>query len=412
MSRLSRLPRLIALACLASATSANAHEMDDATLPEGRGLRATAAVAVSHARSDVAWPHVRLDGVLTSGRTPSDRRNNALEHGVVAVAIKPLEALSAQVAWGWHDQDPAHLETAWVQGTWSPTEADRLLVGVGRRRLPAGPVVAQGGHFDRFASMPLAKRAVLDDDWIDDSVGVTWQNQRDHEAGAIVRFESATLSLWQAHSFPGSRETQAAPTLHAGIRLLSLRLDAFGLSIQPRGRGAYVQNELAAHTHETPDCRNSLVGIHCFDGRTEVAGLSASWATPLPGLQVQAAGLMRRDRGELTSINGVAQYQGSSAGFWVDAAWQFLPRWNVAARWEGLRGRQTLTGDGATLVATDAGLLNNQRHQRFSAALTFSPVPSLRVSTEFGQELHGTSRDPFALVRLVWAPDALLDLRW
>jgi hypothetical protein len=405
------LSRLILLACLAS--TVHAHEMDDAALPEGRGLRATTAVALSHARSDVAWPHARLDGVLSSGRTPNDRRGNALEHGVVAVAVKPIDALSAQVAWGWHDKDPAHLETAWVQGTWSTTDGDdRWLAGAGRRRLPTGPVIAQGGHFDRFASVPLAKRAVLDDDWIDDSAAVTWQNQRDHEAGAIARFESATLSLWQPRTFPGSRDTKAVPALHVGMRLWSLRLDAFGLSTQPRGRGAYVQNELAAHTHDTPDCNNSLVGIHCFDGRTDVAGLSASWVTPLPGLQLQAAGLLRRDRGELTSINGVAQYRGSTAGFWVDAAWQFLRRWSVAARWEGLRGRQTLTGDGATLVATDAGLLNNQRHQRLSTALTFAPVNALRISTEFGQELHGTERDPFALVRLVWTPDTLLDLSW
>lgn len=407
---MKHLPRLLLLACLASAT--HAHEMDDASLPEGRGLRASAAVAISHTRSETAWPHARLDGVLTAGRTPSDRRNNALEHAVLAVAIKPIDAVAAQVAWGWHDQDPAHLETAWVQGSWAPNDSDRWLLGAGRRRLPTGPVLAQGGHFDRFASVPLAKRAVLDDDWIDDSAALTWQNQRDDDVGQAIRFESATLSLWQAHAFPGSRDTPMAPTLHVGVLAWGVRLDAFGLSIQPKGRGATVQNEFAAHTHESPDCNGSLIGIHCFDGRTSVAGLSARWVTPVPGLQLQGAALIRRDSGELSSANGVTQYRGSTAGAWADAIWQVHPRWSFAARWEGVRGRQSVTGDGASLVTTDAGLLNNQRHQRIAANLTFSPWHTLRLSAECGQELHGNQRDPFALVRLVWTPEPFVDFRW
>jgi hypothetical protein len=325
--------------------------------------------------------------------------------------VTPIEPLTLQLAWGWHDQDPAHVEAAWVHTRWQNHDATWLL-GAGRKTLPMGPVLTQGGHLDRFAAMPLVKRVVLADDWIDDGAALTWQNQSAHVEDEQLRIESLTLGLWRAKDFPGGAGANVAPSVHVAMSLWSLRLDAFGISVRPTARGSYSQNERAAHTHETPDCSRSLVGIVCFDGRSDVGGVSVIWPSPLPHVQLQAAGLLRRDRGQLYSLNGKANYRGTTGGGWVDAVWAFYPGWSAGLRWDTVRGVQTLDGDGALLVATDAGLLNNQAHQRWSASLVYQATAALKFSAEAGQELHGNEQQPFALLRLLWTPEPLIDFRW
>lgn len=397
------------LICLAWPALAHEQANDADTL--GAGIRLNMALAMSYAKSDAAWPSPRLSGLLGSGQTPADRRQWALEHGTVGVDITPVRPLTLQLAWGWHDQDPVHVEAAWLQTTWPSHEAT-WQVGVGRKAIPMGPVLSQGGHLDRFAAMPLAKRVVLDDDWIDDGATLTWRKPTDHSQGQRFRFDALTLGMWQAQDFPGGTGAKIAPSLHVAMSLWSLHVDAFGISVRPTARGSYSQNDRAAHTHDTPDCSRSLVGIFCFDGRSEVGGISVVWPSALPNVQLQAGGLLRRDRGLLYSLNGQASYRGTTGGGWVDAIWRFQPHWSIGTRLETIRGVQTIEGDGALLVATDAGLLNNQKHQRWSTNLLYQATPSLLLSAEAGQERHGDGQQAFGLLRLVWTPDPFIDFRW
>lgn len=397
------------LACLT--LPALAHEQTSDAETSGKGIRLNMALAISYAKSDTAWPTPRLSGLLGSGQTPEDRRQWALEHGTVSLDITPVSPVSLQLAWGWHDQDPAHVEAAWLHTNWQTHDAS-WQVGVGRKAIPMGPVLSQGGHLDRFAAMPLAKRVVLDDDWIDDGAALTWRNQADHEDGERVRVESLSVGVWQAQDFPGGEGAKVAPSLHVAMSLWSLRVDAFGISVHPTARGSYSQNERAAHTHDTPDCSRSLVGIFCFDGRSDVGGISVVWPSPLPHVRLQAGGLLRRDRGLLYSLNGQASYRGTTGGGWLDATWRFQPHWSIGTRLETVRGVQTIEGDGALLVATDAGLLSNQKHQRWSTNLLYQATPALQISAEAGQELHGDDQQTFALLRLVWTPTPFIDFRW
>ena len=399
---------LVALIVLMLARTTQAHEATDASIPDQPGLRLGAALALSVADARHAWPATRLPGVFNAGTTPQDRQGDALEHATLDLGLRLNARLGAAVAWGWHDNDPPHLEAAWAQWT-QPWGEDTLLLGAGRNRLPMGQVLENAGHFDRFAAIPLAKRAVLDDDWIDDGVSLRWDRSHD---GPLPALQTVQLGWWRARHHPGGDGAPWAPALHVHLEMGDVALDGFASSVRPQQRGAYIQNALAAHTHEKPDCSASLVGITCFDGRSDVLGAALGWSTPLHGWRVQAGALMRRDRGTLFSASGDADYRGSTGGGWVDLLWAPSAKWGVAARVESVRSVQTLEGAAALAVATDAGLLGNGRTQRATLAVSFAPMTALRLSAEAGRERAGGQNNPFTVLRLVWTPDALLQHRW
>ncbi|OYU27760.1 MAG: hypothetical protein CFE41_09625 [Burkholderiales bacterium PBB2] len=394
---------------LLSAPLLQAHELGLKALPEQTGLRLGAALALSQARADTAWPMAKLPGILGNGETPVDRRDGALEHATVDAGLRLGEHVGALLALGWHDSDPVHVEAAWLQAE-ARRGDEQWLLGAGRNRLPQGRLIDGGGHFDRFASQPLAKRAVLGGDWIDDGISLRWQ--RSHE-GRWAALETVDLGLWRARRFPGGSQGPAAAAAHARLAWGDVALDASAALLRPRGRGAYVQSSTAAHTHERPDCSGNLLGIHCFDGRSQVFSASLSWLLPTEAdLRLEAAGLLRRDRGQLYSINGDTDYQGSTGGGWLDLIWQIRPSTGLALRAETLRGVQTLESVNALAVARDAGLLGNSRIWRAAASLSHEPWPGLRLSLEAGRETLGSQHNNFSLLRLVWTPDALWSRSW
>lgn len=406
--RLEWLAAIVACLLAGCAGHAMAHESASRAIPEDTGVRMGAALALSQASADEAWPAMRLPGILGSGETPVDRRGSALEHATLDAGLRLNAWLGATVAWGWHDADPPHMEAAWLQGDheWGD---DSLQFGLGRNRLPMGAQIEGGGHFDRFAAMPLAKRAVLNGDWIDDGASLRWQ--RDHNA-RWSWLEAIDAGMWRARSFPGGPGAGAAPTIHAQLRFGPVQLDGFASTVRPTRRGAHLQNALATHTHSLPDCKGSLTGIFCFDGRSDVLGASAAWALPWRGLQLQTSGLLRRDRGLLYSANGEAQYRGTTAGSWSDLIWPINLQFTLALRTETLRGVQTLEGPSAAVMAIDAGLMGSTRLSRQAISLAYTPINTLRLSLEGGADKQGSTRNGFMAIRLVWTPGTLWSRSW
>jgi len=397
------------LASVLAIGSALAHELGAKALPESTGLRLGAGLALSQAQADQAWPAIKLPGILSNGETPVDRRGGALEHGTLDAGLRLGTHFGALLALGWHDRDPVHVEAAWLQGetAWGQ---DQLLLGLGRNRLPMGRLLEGGGHFDRFASMPLAKRAVLGGDWIDDGISLRWQRSHD---GPWPALETLDLGVWRARSFPGGAEGPAAPAAHLRLSWGDFSFDGFGALLRPQLRGAHVQSATAAHTHDRPDCRGGLTGIFCFDGRSEVLSGSLAWVLPTTAdLRLELAGLLRRDRGQLYSLNGDTDYRGSTGGGWLDLIWQYSPQIGLALRGETVRGVQTLESANALALARDAGLLGSTRIWRASASASYAPWPSLRLFAELGTDRQGTQRNNFSALRLVWTPDQLLAWHW
>jgi hypothetical protein len=407
------MKRLIAAGALAwLATSLCAHETDQ-TLPVDGGFRVGLAVALTLTQAEEAWPMPRLPGVLTSGQTPKDRRDLALEHGTLAVGIQsaPNGAWKhgAALVLGWHDDDPYHVEEAWGQISYDMADEQTWRLRAGRQKVAMGAEIDAGGHFDRLAALPLAKRAVLDGDWIEDGLSLRWQAD-DHAISDRwwPRLEAGSLGLSRGHAFPGGQKGQGLPSAHVVLALGPGRISGFAASLRVKQRGGLSQNAQAAHTHAQPDCSGTLTGVFCFDGRSDVLGGSVSWPLPWAAWKVQSAGLVRRDRGSLYSANGEVAYKGTSGGTWSDLIWQPSPRLELIARGESVRGVNTLQGAGSALVARDAGLTGNTRLSRFAGAAAYRINAQVRLSLEAGAERQGELSNHFGALRLVWTPAPLI----
>lgn len=388
--------------------TADAHEAGGGGIPDTPGLRidATAAVAAYHA--DTPIPAPRLGGVLGLGDTPSDQRGTQLEHATLGMGVRLLPQVGANVAVGWHGSEPGHVEAAWLQAR--PSADAPFAIGAGRNRVPIGTVLRNAGHLDRYGQMPLAKRATFNGDWIEDGVNATW---RPHLDGPLDWLEAVDVGLWKAQRFPGSAGSDWAPVVHLRSAWSDWAVDAFYSRLRPQGRGAYVQSTTSGHVHTAPTCDASLRGIACFDGTVDLLGGSATWATPLPGVQLSGAALWRRERGALYSQNGDTRYDGKTLGGWMEALWQPSARWDFGMRQEWLQSTHDVNGPGAYAVATDANLLPNAPARRFTAMAGWRPAPGWLVALEAGHERIADRGNTIVGLRLVWTPsDALWKRNW
>lgn len=389
-----------------SSASGGAHDLNADPIPAMPGLRLGAAVAVSALQAPQTWPAPRDRGVLGSGQTPSDRRGLHLEHATLEAGLRLTPVLGAHLAVGQHDRDPTHLEAARLEarradarGVWR--------VSAGRDRVPLGRVITGAGHFDRFALPPLAKRAMLNDDWIDDGLNLRWQAS----AGtAVAGLLEADLGVWRARQFPGGPAGPAAPVLHLRTGWDDFQADVVGAWLAPEARGTVAASSSAGHSHSVPDCRSSLQGVVCFDGRSRLLGLSMQWTPHEVPLSAQFAWLTQREDGALYAREGDTRYTGDVQGTWLDLVWSTSAQWALALRVERLAARHRLDGPGAAQVAEAAALSPNMPLQRLSAAAVWVPQAapaSWRVSFEAGQERQDAARAHWLGLRLQWSTPEL-----
>ena len=402
-----RLAWALALGLCATLGS-HAHETTHSGLPEAPGVRVDASAALAHWDADSSVPAPRFGGTLGLGDTPNDLRGGHLEHATLGLGVRLLPQLGANVTMGWHGSDQRHVETAWLHA--QPSADSPLSLGAGRNRVPIGPVLRNAGHLDRYGQMPLAKRATFNGDWIDDGINATWRPQL---GGALAWLDVVDVGLWKAQRFPGSTGSDWAPVLHLGARWGQASVDAFYSHLRPQGRGAYVQSTTSGHVHTAPACEASLRGITCFDGQVDLLGGSATWHTPLRGVQLSAAALWRRERGALYSNSGDTRYRGDTQGGWLELLWQPAAQWELGVRQEWLRQRNDVNGPGAYAVATEANLLPNEPARRTSAMVGWRPARDWLLAVEAGHERIAGQGNTVLGLRLMWTPtQALWQRNW
>ncbi len=252
---------------------------------------------------------------------------------------------------------------------------------------------------DRFAFMPLAKQAAFEGDWIEDGVNLRWRDDGPAEL-------EVNAGIWRGKVFPGVTGSSAAPALHVGGYLGAFRLDGFLTHLQPDRRGTAIALTSDGHTHATPSCAQSLAGLACFEGDSDIAGASLRWHAATLPIEVTVAGLLRREEGNLFSSNGDTAYQGETRAGWVEAAWTLRPAWQLLLRSERLVAEHDLSGFGASLVAHDAALLPEPgATSRHALALVWQPRQDLTVSAELGREEVAGEANPYIGLRLLWSGD-------
>ncbi|KDB50965.1 hypothetical protein X805_34710 [Sphaerotilus natans subsp. natans DSM 6575] len=395
-------PAWLAGALLLSLAGAQAHERESDEALEAPGWSVRAAAALSAMAAREAWPVARRSGVLGSGMTLDEQRGLRLEHATVGAALRldptDMTRLQASVDIGRHGDGTTHVETARLDGQRELASGARIGLRAGRMTVPLGSMIDTAGHLDRFAQMPLVRQAVSDGDWIDDGVVLHWQGDVHGPDDATV-LERIEVGGWRAQALPGSAESGIAPGLQLRLRRGDWRLEAGAIHLQPRNRGAHAASTRSGHTHAAPDCSRSLIGVTCFDGRSTVASVSLRWQPDASPLGLTLATMAQRERGQLASASGTADYRGLVTGGWIEADWQVRPDWTLALRAERLASDHRLIGPGATGVAADAALTPNQPAWRLAVSAGWTPAPGWQLLAETGTE----RAEPAAGRRPVWA---------
>ena len=310
------------------------------------------------------------------------------------------------LAAGWHDRDGAHVEAATLRSRFA-LGGDELDVRLGRDTVRMGAVIDGAGHFDRFSQPPLAKRAALNDQWIDDGLAVTW---RRNDADGLRAVEAG---LWRGRVFPGGPDGPLVPSLHvhAGWGHVDAHLAA--ARFRPEGRGAAAQSAgSTGHVHGTLDCTTSLQQRVCFDGTVDVLGGSLQWEPDRGDWTFALAALARRERGSLYSTSGDAALSSRVAGAWADVAWRPAARWTLAARLERLVPSNRLEGVGTTLLAREAGLADGAAVERATLAVLHEPLEDLQLALEGGQERFAGGRVSHVALRALWRNPRWLGGSW
>lgn len=404
---------VLLLAGASLAAQVHAHGTDETLgIPADAGWRTGLAIAGTwlKAADDAALPAPALSGFLTTGDTPSDRTGFGLEHATLDLAgrvgLGPI-SMGGAFAYGWHGKDGSHVENAWV--TLQARDDASVVFGGGRRRVPMGKPIDEGGNFDRFAQVPLAKRAMLNDDWVTDGALVSWQ--RDHAPAWpwLTRFE---VGAWKGEAFPGGPGAPIAPSARIQLALGTWVLDVFATHLEPERRATRAQGTSTGHSHNQPDCSASLRFLSCFDGSVDLAAASGRWQTPLPDVSIVASALLRKERGDLYSENGDVRYDGQTWGGWLDAVWQISSQFDAAVRLESLHASHALNGPGTTLVARDANLLPYDAARRGELSVGWTPYPKLMLRVSLGQEQIASTDTRYGALRLIWTPDQLLGGPW
>lgn len=400
----------VALGALVAALGGGAawgHEPGADALPTEPGWRVGGALAGVLPGASDPWPVGAWPGVLGTGTAPRDQRGGLrLEHATADLAARVNRHFGAHLAIGWHDRDKAHVEAATVQAG-MPWRDGEIGVALGRDTVRMGGVIDSAGHFDRFSQAPLAKRAVVNEQWIEDGLSVAWRRPD------VDGLRAIEAGVWRGRAFPGGAAGPAAPSvhLHAGWGHVDAHFTVARL--RPEGRGSAAQSLGASgHVHGALDCRASLLQRVCFDGTADVLGGSVQWEPAGTDWTLALAGLMRNERGSLYATNGAGTFHTRVQGMWADVAWRPAGRWTLAARAERLVATSRLEGTGTSALARDAGLVGARPVERVTGAVHFDVRDDLQLALEAGQERSGGGRVNHVALRAVWRNSRLLGGSW
>ena len=224
-----------------------------------------------------------------------------------------------------HPDDTASVEEAFVQTT---ALGEGFGLKMGRFFSAVGYLNAQHAHTWDFVDAPLAYQAFLGGQYGDDGVQLTWLAPTD-------LFVELGAELARGRTFPGGDDSRNG----AGMSALTAHLGGdVGTSHSWRAGVSVLSAKAGAQDLQWTD-RAGSVQSATFDGRTRVWVADAVWKWAPEGnatrtnFKLQGEWLRSTRSGSLSDGSDAASTRN---GGYVQAVWQFMPRWRVGARTERL----------------------------------------------------------------------------
>ncbi len=246
----------------------------------------------------------------------------------IAASIDPWWRGTASLSF--HPDNTVSVEEAFVQ----TTALDHgFTLKAGRFLSALGYLNSQHAHAWDFVDAPLAYQALLGGQHGDDGVQLGW-------LAPTERYLELTAELGRGRGFPGTDRGRNG----AGMQALSAHSGGdIGDSQSWRAGLAVLGTQASDQDMVGLDGSGRRVGS-LFNGRSQVWVADAVWKWAPNGnatrtsLKLQAELLRARRDGSLTADGGgaAAAYRVRQSGGYVQALWQFMPRWRLGLRGEWL----------------------------------------------------------------------------
>lgn len=292
-----------------------------------------------------------------------------------------------------HGQSSVEVELAYLQSTSLP---DGFTLTAGKFFSDFGYQNSRHSHVWDFVDQPLVYEAMLNNQYSDPGVQVTWLAPTDTYLlfGAEAFSGDNYPAGGAAHSGNGantlfvkmSRDVNDSSTWFAGLSYMSAR------SANRPSLGTDPMN---------PDSNAADTGAF-FTGTSNITGADFVWKWAPHGnfyeknFIFQAEYLHRNESGLIAAsgcgVNTVctsprSAYSDSANGWYAQGAYQWMPRWRVGLRYDRLNSDNTLIG-----AFQPAALLGNGFvPKRYSAMVDFSNTEFSRFRLQFNHDMSNTT---------------------
>jgi hypothetical protein len=273
--------------------------------------------------------------------------------------------------------DRIEAEEAYIQTT---SLGHGLTLRAGRFFSAIGYLNSQHAHTWDFADAPLAYQAMLGGQFNDDGVQLAWLAPTD-------RFFELRAEAGRGRPFPGSN----TPGNGAGAYALAAHVgDDIGDSQSWRA-GLSMLHANASNQQLLASDRFGNDMTNAFSGSTRVWVADAVWKWAPNGnpvrqnLKVQGEFLhSTRDGSMVVDATGIAApgpFRASQSGWYLQAAYQFMPRWRVGLRTERLDPGTPNFGLNTGFVGLDTGSA-----ERNTLMFDYNPSEFSRIRLQVAQD--------------------------
>ena len=256
-------------------------------------------------------------------------------------------------------------------------------VKAGRFFSGIGYLNSHHGHTWDFADAPLVYRALFGDQIKDDGIQVSWLAPTDLYVKLGV--EATRGGLYPAGGAENDGKGANAVYLKIGDDFDASNSWQVGLS---HWKADVSEKQAGGHDH------GAAAEIPTFTGDSEVTGIDFVWKWAPRGnsreknFKFQAEYFEREEDGDVELVGAltpeITTYKGKQKGWYLQAVYQFMPRWRVGLRYDSLTADNT--GSDVT-VLDEAGLVTNDHDpSRSTLMMDYSRSEFSRVRLQYARD--------------------------
>lgn len=281
-------------------------------------------------------------------------------------------------------ENEASVEEGYVQNT---GYVPGLTLKFGRFLSGFGYVNEIHAHAWDFVDLPLVHQAFFGGQLKDEGIQARW-------LAPTPMFVELGIETGRGANFPGSERNKNG----ANSAMIFAHLgDDVGISNSYRVGASYRATKAQDRAYDDIDSVGTPV-INTFTGDSKIWGVDFVWKWAPNGNTVdrnfkfQAEYLRRKEDGSLAFNTTVASlsdaYRSSQSGWYVQGAYQFMPRWRVGLRYEELNSGNPDIGlvNSGALTATDFPRLAENDPKRTTTMIDFSPSEFSRFRLQFARD--------------------------